>query len=57
MKGSGYIIIRLECNYFKWPSTPEEALKINIEELRWILKGYEIRTKSKFNLVIEVSYF
>ena len=36
---------RLERSHFKWPSTPEEALKVNIEELRWLLKGYEIRTK------------
>lgn len=42
---------RLEGNRFKWPTTTEEALKIIIEELRWILKGYEVRIKSKFPLV------
>ncbi|WP_163216214.1 IS66 family insertion sequence element accessory protein TnpB, partial [Clostridium thermarum] len=30
---------RLEANRFKWPATTEEALKVNIEELRWLLKG------------------
>jgi hypothetical protein len=28
--------------------TPDEALKINKEELKWLLMGYEVRTKSKF---------
>ncbi|EKQ57654.1 MULTISPECIES: hypothetical protein [Clostridium] len=32
----------------KWPMTPDEALKINKEELKWLLMGYEVRTKSKF---------
>ena len=26
----------LERSHFKWPSTAEEALKVNIEELRWL---------------------
>ena len=38
---------RLERSYFKWPFISEEALKVNIEELHWLLKGYEVRTKSK----------
>ena len=38
-------------------SAYEEALKINIEELRWLLKGYEIRTKSKFKPVKEKNSF
>lgn len=39
---------RLEENRFKWPLTKEDALKVNIEELKWLLKGYEVRTNSKF---------
>lgn len=30
---------RLERNKFKWPVSKEEALKVPIEELRWLLKG------------------
>ena len=44
---------RLEGNRFKWPATQEEAVSVNIEELRWLLKGYEVRTKSKFKPVKE----
>lgn len=39
---------RLEKSKFKWPMNKNEALNVNIEELRWILKGYEVRTVSKF---------
>ena len=39
---------RLENSKLKWPMTPDEALKINKEELKWLLMGYEVRTKSKF---------
>lgn len=39
---------RLEKGRFKWPITKEEALGVNLEELRWLLKGYEVRTASKF---------
>jgi transposase len=48
---------RLEGNRFKWPTNTEEALKVNIEELRWILKGYEVRTKSKFPPVKQSNYY
>lgn len=48
---------RLEANCFKWPATTEEALKVNIEELRWLLKGYEVRTKSKFKPIKQSNYF
>ena len=41
----------MESNRLKWPITTEEALKVNIEELRWILKGYEVRINSKFKPV------
>ena len=39
---------RLENSKLKWPMTKDEALKINKEELSWLLKGYEVRTSSKF---------
>lgn len=48
---------RLEKGRFKWPMTKEEALKVNIEELRWILKGYEVRTASKFKPIEEKNYY
>lgn len=48
---------RLDESKFKWPMTKEEALKVNIEELSWLLKGYEVRTSSKFNSVIGKKYF
>lgn len=48
---------RLEENRFKWPITTEEALKVNVEELRWLLKGYEVRTKSKFKSIKPSNYF
>lgn len=53
MKDSGYIIIDQRIVDFKWPLTQEEALKVNKEELKWLLKGYEIRTTSKFKPVTE----
>lgn len=48
---------RLEKNHFKWPQTKDEALKVNMEELRWLLKGYEVRTESKFEPVKEKNYY
>lgn len=42
---------RLNKGRFKWPQNKDEALKINKEELKWLLKGYEIRSISKFNPV------
>jgi hypothetical protein len=42
---------RLEYSKFKWPMTEEEAIKVNLEELSWLLKGYEVRTTSKFKLI------
>ena len=42
---------RIEHGRLKWPLTTEEALETNKEELIWLLKGYEIRTKSKFKPV------
>lgn len=48
---------RLEAKRFKWPATTEDALKVNIEELRWLLKGYEVRTKSKFSPIRQSNYY
>jgi transposase len=48
---------RLEKNRFKWPMTRDEALKVDIEELRWILKGYEVRTQSKFKSICQRNYY
>ena len=44
---------RLEHSHFKWPQNPEEALKVNKEELKWLLKGCEIRNTSKFKPVTQ----
>jgi len=44
---------RLEKNRFKWPMTKEESLKIDLEELRWLLKGYEVRSTSKFKPITQ----
>lgn len=48
---------RLENNRLKWPMTKEEALKINKNELGWLLKGYEIRTTSKFKPITAKNSF
>jgi transposase len=48
---------RLENGRLKWPKTREEALKTDKKELIWLLKGYEIRTKSKFKSVKEKNSF
>jgi len=48
---------RLERNKFKWPMSKEEAFKVSIEELRWLLKGYEVRTTSKFKPITERNCF
>src|SRR5471030_2433072 len=44
---------RLENNRLKWPMTKEEAMKVDKEELSWLLKGYEVRTTSKFQHIKE----
>lgn len=44
---------RIEHGRLKWPQTKEEALKVNKEELSWLLKGYELRTTSKFKPINE----
>ena len=48
---------RLEANSFKWPTTADEATKINIDELGWLLKGYEVRINSKFKPVKAGNYY
>ncbi|WMJ79176.1 IS66 family insertion sequence element accessory protein TnpB [Clostridium sp. MB40-C1] len=48
---------RLEANRFKWPAIADDALKINTDKLRWLLKGYEVRTKSKFKPVKASNYY
>jgi len=48
---------RIEHGKLKWPMTREEALRIDKEELIWLLKGYEIRTKSKFKPIKEMNSF
>lgn len=48
---------RLENNRLKWPMTKEEALKINKEELSWLLKGYEVMTTSKYAPIKEKNYY
>jgi len=37
--------------------TKEEALKVNKDDLKWLLKGYEIRTISKFKPITEKNYY
>ncbi|MEF9992757.1 MAG: IS66 family insertion sequence element accessory protein TnpB [Terrisporobacter sp.] len=44
---------RLENNKLKWPMSKEEAVKVNKEELCWLLKGYEVRTASKFKPITQ----
>lgn len=56
-KGLWLYYYRLEGNRFKWPTNTEEALKVNVEELMFLLKGYEVRTKSKFPLVKQSNYY
>lgn len=48
---------RIEHGKLKWPQTKEEALQVNKEDLRWLLKGYELRTTSKFKPVKEKNYY
>lgn len=48
---------RLEENKFKWPMTKDEALKVDVDELKWLLKGYEVRRTSKFKSVKGRKYF
>lgn len=48
---------RLEKGRFRWPMTKAEAVGVSLEELSWILKGYEVRTTSKFKPIEEKNYY
>lgn len=48
---------RLERGRFKWPIDKAEAVKVKLEDLRWLLKGYELRIDSKFKLIEEKNYY
>lgn len=48
---------RFENGKLKWPRNSVEALNINKEELSLVLKGYEIRIKSKFKPVTERNFY
>jgi len=37
-------IRRLEKGKFNWPMTSEEAIKVDLNELNWLLKGFEVRS-------------
>jgi len=43
---------RLEKGVFKWPKdeNQNETLNINMEEFKWILKGYEARVRNKLSI-------
>lgn len=48
---------RLENSCFKWPMTKKEALKVNFNEFKWLLRGYEVRTTSKYKPITAKNYF
>lgn len=48
---------RIEHNKLKWLMTKEEAIKVNKEELSWLLKGYEVRITSKFKSVTQKNMY
>ncbi len=48
---------RLENNKFKWPKDEDEAIKVDKEELKWLIKGYELRYKSKFKKVTQRKHY
>lgn len=48
---------RLERSKFKWPITKDEALKVDINEFKWLLKGYEVRTTSKYKQMTARNYY
>lgn len=48
---------RLSESRFKWPMTTDEALKVDLNELKWLLKGYEVRTVTKYKPVAGKNYF
>ena len=48
---------RLEHSHFKWPQKPEKAHKVNKEELKGLVKGYESRNTSKCKAVTQKNYY
>jgi transposase len=45
--GNGFCLWhkRLEKQYFRWPESREEILKISHRELRWLIDGLEVHQK------------
>lgn len=48
---------RLENSRFKWPKNEEEAIRVDKNELKWLLKGHELRYKSKLKKVSQRKYY
>lgn len=48
-------IRRIERQRFKWPKDQDEALKIDLKELKWLLDGNEVRCGKVFKEVKERS--
>jgi len=44
---------RLERGKFNWPMTKEEPVKVDIKELEWLLKGFEVRCGKRHEEVKE----
>lgn len=44
---------RLERGKFNWPRTSEEAIKVNLDELKWLLEGFELRCGKRHEEVKE----
>lgn len=38
---------RLESDKFKWPQSQRETIRINLDELEWVLNGHEVRVKKR----------
>lgn len=48
---------RLEKDMFKWPDNDNDTVKVDFDEFKWLLKGYEIRHKNKFKSVKQSEHF
>jgi transposase len=48
---------RLENSKFRWPKNEEEAIRVDKNELKWLLKGYELRYKTKLRKVSQRKYY
>jgi transposase len=44
---------RLEHGKFKWPEKGEKPMQTTLDEIGWLLKGYEVRKERKFKEVTE----